>query len=68
MYYNLTFEHPVRWIIFGPSSSGKSTFVLNFLKNDQHFYDCGFDRIVYYSDGIFLSTELSVGVQVLGTA
>ncbi len=57
--YNLTFEHPARWIIFGPSSSGKSTFVMNFLKNHQHFYDCGFDRIVYCSDGIFPSTELS---------
>ena len=49
-YENLYFVHPSRWIIYGPSSSGKSTFVKNFLRKLNIFFEREFDKIVYCSD------------------
>ena len=49
-YENLYFIHPSRWIIYGPSSSGKSTFVKKFLNKLDIFFEKVFDKIIYCSD------------------
>ena len=58
--YNLLFEHPARFLIFGPSCSGKTTFVQNYLNKLSDFYDFEFDRIVYCSEsGSSIKTNIN---------
>jgi ABC-type dipeptide/oligopeptide/nickel transport system ATPase subunit len=63
-YYNLQFEHPARWVIFGPSSSGKSTFVMKYLISLNELYDKQFDCIIYSSENIFPSEELAKRLKI----
>ena len=47
---NLNFVHPSRWIIYGPSSSGKSSFIKNILEKLDIFFTNDFNKIIYSSD------------------
>ena len=49
-YYDVTFLHPSRWIIYGPSCSGKTTFVSNLVENSKRFFDTDFTHKIYCSD------------------
>jgi hypothetical protein len=51
MYYDVRFETPSRWIIFGSSGSGKTTFVFNLIKSIKLFKN-KFNRIVYCTGGV----------------
>jgi hypothetical protein len=43
-----TFSKPSKWIICGPSGSGKSSFLIKLLNFQIELFDCVFDRIVYF--------------------
>ena len=51
--YDLRLIHPARFIIHGPSCSGKSTFVWNLLKNSKQLFGFNFDSITYVSGRSF---------------
>ena len=55
--YSCVLRHPARILIFGPSSSGKSTLVSKILDNQSLIFDQVFDRIIYCSDGSSLFTQ-----------
>jgi uridine kinase len=54
--YDCTLRHPARILVFGPSFSGKTTFVKKLLQNQQNVFDLRFDRIIYCSGGSSAST------------
>jgi hypothetical protein len=45
--YDVTLNHPSRWLIYGPSSSGKSTFVSKILQNLPQLFGVTFRKIIY---------------------
>ena len=45
--YDMTFHHPSRWIIYGPSQSGKSNFTLKFIDKLDDMFNVKFQRIIY---------------------
>ena len=55
--YDCTIKHPARILIFGPTLSGKSTFVSKLLDNQEQVFNLRFHRIIYCSDGSRLKTE-----------
>ena len=55
--YSCVLRHPARILIFGPSSSGKSTLVSKILDNQSLIFNQVFDRIIYCSDGSSLFTQ-----------
>ena len=50
---DLTLKHPSRFLIYGPSSSGKSTFVIKILCYMKELFGKYFDNIYYISDKSF---------------
>ena len=51
MHYDIRFETPSRWIIFGCSGSGKTTFIINLLKSAKLFKN-KFNRIVWCTGSV----------------
>ena len=49
--YDCTLRHPARVIVYGPSFSGKSTFVYKLLENQKKVFDEIFDRIIICNGG-----------------
>ena len=47
--YDLSFKHPSRWLIYGPSGSGKSYFVQKLILNSKKLFGIKFDTILYCS-------------------
>jgi hypothetical protein len=43
-----TFSTPSKWLICGPSGSGKSLFLLKLLKYQKDLFNCKFEKIVYF--------------------
>lgn len=43
-----TFSVPSKWIICGPSGSGKSSFLIKLLSFHKELFNCVFDRVVYF--------------------
>lgn len=43
-----TFSVPSKWIICGPSGSGKSSLLLKLLSFQKELFNCVFDRVVYF--------------------
>lgn len=49
--YDCTLRHPARIIVYGPSYSGKSTFVFKLLSNQNKVFGAKFDRIIVCNGG-----------------
>lgn len=49
-YFDLTFTHPSRWIIYGPSQSGKTTFVDNLMKRSEELFGISFEKKILCCD------------------
>src|SRR6266700_1087536 len=50
---DLTLKHPSKILIYGPSNSGKSTFVEKLLLYMKELFDIYFDKIFYISESYF---------------
>ena len=50
---DLTLKHPSKILIYGPSNSGKSTFVEKLLLYMKELFDIYFDKIFYISENYF---------------
>lgn len=48
--FDLTFKHPSRWIIYGPSQSGKTTFVSKLMKNSEEYFGVKFKKKILCCD------------------
>jgi hypothetical protein len=46
--YDMTLLTPSKWIIFGSSGSGKTSFVLKLLEFQNEMFNKTFDRIIYF--------------------
>jgi hypothetical protein len=51
--YNITLQHPSRFIIYGPSGSGKSSFVEKILLYQNNLFGFDFEKIIYCSGQVF---------------
>ena len=60
--FDARLQHPFNMIVAGPSQCGKSTFVLNLLKQSERLISCNYDYIVVFSG----STE-TLFQQLVGT-
>ena len=49
-HFNVTFTHPGRWLIVGPSFSGKTTFVSKLMEKASEIFNVEFDKKIYCSD------------------
>lgn len=60
--YDLTFVHPSRWLICGPSCSGKTTFISKLIEKSDELFDVCFQKKIYCSEtkpiGLFKNFEL----------
>ena len=63
-YYDLTFKHPRRMLIYGPSGSGKSKFVENILIHMFELFDFYFDSIIYCSGQSFPKFDTIHGINI----
>ena len=45
--FDVSFQHPSRWLIYGPSQSGKTSFTLRFLSKLNDLFTVKFDRVIY---------------------
>lgn len=70
--FDLTFKHPSRWIIYGPSQSGKTTFVENLMKNHEDYFGIKFEDKILCCDYIpqngFKDFELCTNIEELITS
>lgn len=48
--FDLTFKHPSRWIIYGPSQSGKTTFVGNLMNKSEELFGLKFEDKIFCCD------------------
>jgi GTPase SAR1 family protein len=48
--YDVTFIHPSRWLVYGPSCSGKTTFVSNLMDKSTDYFNVHFDRKILCTD------------------
>ena len=48
--FDVSFIHPGRWLIAGPSNSGKTTFVCKLLAKSKDLFNIDFERKIYCSD------------------
>ncbi len=55
--YDITLNHPSRWIIYGPSGSGKSSFVHKLLLQSKDLFGINFDCVIYCSGENFPSFD-----------
>ena len=62
--HDLRLKHPSRIIVFGPSSSGKSTLVMKILANMRILFGFKFDNIYYVSGQAFPDEEYINGVRI----
>jgi GTPase SAR1 family protein len=51
--YDITLQHPSRFIIYGPSGSGKSSFVEKILLYMNNLFGFDFEKIIYCSGQVF---------------
>ena len=64
-FYDTTLEHPGRFIIYGPSCSGKTTFVEKLLKNMSNLFGFNFDKIIYVSGRSFPQFNDINGIKII---
>ena len=62
--FDITLKHPSRIIIFGPSSSGKSSLVLRMLDSSEEIFGHKFDEILYISGQAFPSINFVNGIEL----
>ena len=62
--HDFTLKHPSRFLIFGPSESGKSSFIEKLLKYSKQLFGFVFDRIIYISDQYFPANDQINGVSI----
>jgi len=63
--YDVSLKHPKRYIIYGPSQSGKTTFVENLLINMKDLYGFNFDKIVYFSGKGFPNLDIINNINII---
>ena len=61
--YDCTLRHPARIIVYGPSYSGKSTFVYKLLQNQKKVFDVIFDRIIICNGGSTTSLPNNLNIE-----
>jgi len=61
---NVLLKHPSRMLIYGPSESGKTTFVKNLLTNMVDLYGFLFENIIYCSNQGFLDINQINGIKI----
>jgi len=66
--YDVTLKHPSRFIICGPSQSGKSTFVEKLLNNMKDMFGFYFDSIIYFSGQSFPLFDSVDGRKIIKTS
>lgn len=49
--YDLTLKHPARFIIYGPSGTGKSTFIEKLIQNQKSLFGFSFD-VIFINNGL----------------
>ena len=61
-HYDLSLKHPSRFIIFGVSGSGKTTFLRKMLIYMKELFGFLFDRIIYFSGQGFIDDDEIHGI------
>ena len=63
--YDILFKHPTRWIIYGPSGSGKSSFVHQLLLQSKELFGINFNCVIYCSGENFPSFNKINNIPIL---